>query len=174
VRWIESTLRAAGMGIALLAMTGCLSAFPLEPAPVKDIDARLTGVWRCLPSDEDATAEAATLTIRRATDRTYAITFEAKGDDTSRYDAYPTDVGGTTILNVKDLGSGTTPWDYARYSFLLPNVLQVRVVQDGLLKEVERTPAAFRDAIRRHLEDPALYGDFCVCVRARDPEPAPQ
>jgi hypothetical protein len=174
VKWIKASLQAAGLGVALLEMTGCLSTFPLEPAPGKDVDPNLPGVWRCLPSEEDAMADVATLTIRDATDRTYTVTFEVKGDDTSRFDAYATQVGDTTLVNLRELGSGTSPWDYARYSFLLPNVLQVRVVQDTLFKDVERTPAAFREAIRRHLEDPALYGDFCVCVRAKEPEPAPQ
>ena len=174
MRRFEATLGAVGVAWAALAVTGCLSTFPLEPAPAKPVDPKLTGVWRCLPSDEDATAEVATLTIRRATDRTYAVTFQAKDEDASRYDAYATKIGRATFVNLRDLDAEGAPWDYARYSFLLPDVLQVRMVQETLLRNVERTPASFREAIRLHLDDPALYGDFCVCVRAKEKESAAQ
>lgn len=158
----------------VLTTTACLSKFPLDDTPQHDIDPQLVGVWRCLPSNEDATEEAATLTVRRATQRTYAISFEAKGDDTERYDGYPSQVGNVTFVNVREVGAhpSAAPWDYARYSFLLPNVLQLRIVEDKILKDTPSSPAEFREALAHHLDDPALYADFSICVRAREDDKA--
>ena len=154
---------------ATLTAPGCLSSFPLDPSPEKPVDPRILGLWRCLPSDADASEEPATLTISQESERTYSVTFEVKGENASRYDGFSSTIRDQLLVNLHDLDPRalTSPWDYARYTLLLPNVLQIKLVRDTLLKDVEQTPAAFREVLQKHIDEDALYGDFCVCVRAR-------
>ena len=56
---------------------------------------------------------------------------------------------------------------FARYAFLRPGVLEIQLVSDTLLKGVEGSASVLRDALEKHQADPALYSDFCVCVRAK-------
>lgn len=105
--------------------------------------------------------------MARKTDRLYAVTFRAPGEDPDRYEAHASSVKGATLLNVRELDKTNTPWVFARYSFLRPGVLEVQLVSDTLLKGVEGSAAALRQALERHHTDPALYSDFCVCLRAK-------
>ena len=40
-------------------------------------------------------------------------------------------------------------------------------MSDTLLKGVEGPAPVLRDALEKHLADPALFSDFCVCLRAK-------
>lgn len=156
---------------ALLAAAACLSAacftsdVPLDKEPALDVDPALIGTWRCLPSSADS-ADVATIEVARKTDRVYAVTFRAPGEDPDRYEAHASSVKGTTLLNVRELEKTNESWVFARYAFLRPSVLEVQLVSDTLLKGVEGS-AAVRQALETHQSDPALYSEFCVCVRAK-------
>lgn len=156
---------------ALLAATAFLSAacftsdVPLDKEPALDVDPALIGTWRCLASA--AESDVATIEVARKTDRVYAVTFRAPDEDPDRYEAYASSVKGTTLLNVRELGKTNESWVFARYAFLRPNVLELQLVSDTLLKGVEGPAAVLRQALEKHQGDPALYSDFCVCVRAQ-------
>jgi hypothetical protein len=131
------------------------------------VDPALIGTWRCLPATPDSSDEAATIEVARKTDRVYAITFRAPGEDADRYEAHASSVKGTTLLNVRELEKANQSWVFARYAFLRPGVLEVQLVSDTLLKGVEGPASVLREALEKHQADPALYSDFCVCVRAK-------
>jgi hypothetical protein len=145
------------------------SDVPLDKEPALDVDPALIGTWQCLPSgpDPDSRDSVATIEVARKTDRVYAVTFRAPDEDPDRYEAYASSVKGTTLLNVRELGKRNESWVFARYAFLRPSVLEVQLVSDTLLKGVEGPAAVLRQALEKHLADPALYSEFCVCVRAK-------
>jgi hypothetical protein len=156
--------------VVFLAATGvgCYdSEVPLDKAPQASIDRALVGAWRCLPFESGGDAEATTLTVGRETDFVYAIALQEGQKEAERYEAHPSLVKGTTLLNVKDLDPRlpAKPWTLARYSLLLPDVLHVQVVGKKLLMGVERSPAAIRQALERLSERRELYQELMVCVR---------
>ena len=152
-----------------VAVGGCVFFdSPIDLTPQLGVDAALLGTWRGLPSDPDADAEPANFVVTVARDRVYAITFEEKDEEPHRYEAHASEIGTQVILNVRDLDTRfpDKPWAFARYSFLLPNVVRVELVDDESLKEVEQSPATLRNAIERLDGSAGLYADFCICVRA--------
>jgi hypothetical protein len=171
----STTVLAHNLGRILLAaaVAASLACFtsdvPLDATPALDVDPALIGTWRCLPSGPDADSEdaVAAIEVARKTDRAYAVTFRAPGEAPDRYEAYASSVKGTTLLNVRELEKTNKSWMFARYSFLRPGVLEVQLVSDTLLKGVEGPAPVVRAALEKHQADPALYSDFCVCLRAR-------
>jgi hypothetical protein len=152
------------------ASLGCFSSdVPLDKAPALYVDPALIGTWQCLPSrpDPDARDSVATIEVTRKTDRVYAVTFRAPGEDPDRYEAYASSLKETTLLNVRDLEKKNPSWVFARYAFLRPDVLEVQLVSDTLLTGVEGPASVLRAALEKHQADPALYSDFCICVRAK-------
>jgi hypothetical protein len=76
------------------------------------------------------------------------------------------------LLNVKDLKPLINrPWSFVRYSLLRHNILHVELVSDTLLKQVEDSPAALRAALQRLKGNPELFVVYCVCARAKAPDP---
>ena len=153
-------------------VVACLGCFtydvPLDATPLLDVDPALIGTWRCLPASPDSSDDTvATIEVARKTDRVYAVTFRAPGEDTDRYEAHASSVKGTTLLNVRELEKKNQSWVFARYAFLRPDVLELRLVSDTLLKGVEGPASVLREALEKHQADPALYSDFCLCVRAK-------
>jgi hypothetical protein len=159
---------AAALAAALLVSAACLTSdVPLDASPQVAIDPALLGTWRCLPAHPDSADDPATIVVERKAERVYAITFQAPGEDADHYEAHGATVKGATLLSVRELEKTTKPWVFARYAFLLPSVLQVQVVSDTLMEGVGPTALALREALEKHQADPALYSDFCVCVRAK-------
>jgi len=72
-------------------------------------------------------------------------------------------------LNVRDLDSKlpSRPWLFARYSFPLPNVLRVQIVQEDLFKSAEQTPAGYRRVLEGPAAESSSYEDYAVCIKAR-------
>jgi hypothetical protein len=139
----------------------------LDATPALDVDPALIGTWRCLPASPDTSDDAATIEVARKTDRIYAVTFRAPDEEPDRYEAHASLVKGATLLNVRELGKTNKPWVFARYAFLRPGIIEVQLVSDTLLTGVEGPASVLRDALEKHQADPALYSDFCVCVRAK-------
>jgi hypothetical protein len=161
-------IRLAAVVVLTATGVGCYdSDVPLDKAPQASIDRALVGAWRCLPFESGGNAEATTLTVGRETDQVYSITLQEGQKEAERYEAYASLVKGTPLLNVKDLDPRrpASPWTLARYSLLLPDVLHVQVVGKKLLRGVERSPAAIRQALERLSERRELYQDLMVCVR---------
>lgn len=104
----------------------------------------------------------ADLTVTRIRDRVFAVEFGDTGKKLDRYEAHASTVGGRSIVNVRDLSgtAGATPWDFAEYEFLRPDVIAIGIAGDAF-EEVEKTPAA----LRARMAQPGAFTDFCFCVR---------
>jgi hypothetical protein len=142
------------------------SAVPLDPTPQVDIDPGVAGAWRCLPPRPGPTDDPANLTVTRARDRVYAVTFDGDGGEPDRYEAHASLVKGGPVVNVRDLSPGDSrPWTFMRYTLLRPDILEVRIAAEDALKGVEPTPAALRKRIETLDGTPSLFTVYCVCVR---------
>jgi len=167
-------MRANGLllGVGVLALAGCYeSTAPLDAAPEHEIDRALLGTWRCLPSNPASDEEAASFVVASTSDRVYAISFEeGPGKEPERYEGFLSRIKDKPFLNVRQLKAKPSdkPWAFVRYAYLRPDVVQVHIVSDELLKDVEGSPESVRSALERHLEKPELLYNYCVCLRARD------
>ena len=165
-------LLAITVGFVTAVTSACYdSEVPLDPTPMKELDLALVGTWRCLGSPARADADPATFVVAKARDRVYSVAFIEEDRAPERYEAYSSLVAGVTLLNVHDLDPRfpTTPWTFARYSFLEPDVLHVWILDEALLKEfVAPTPAALRAEVERHIGNERLFTDYCVCLRATE------
>jgi hypothetical protein len=149
------------------SLAGCLFEAPVDPTQ-EALDDNLIGAWRCLPSNPELDDETATFIVAEARDRVYSVLIEVEGEAPDRYEAHRSRIGDASYLNVRDLATNAPdkPWTLARYIYLLPNVLQVQLVEDDRLKSADLSPAALRQAIERGRAD-EFFGDYCVCVRAQ-------
>ena len=174
---MKTTLAVACFAAALAG--GCYqSDVPLDPAPAVDLEEQWLGTWRCLPFNADADEEPATVRIKRGPERRYALTWQEDGGKQVRYEAFASDIDRARLWNFREVKTdgttGASSWMFVRPTLLRPGVLQAQVVDEDALKNVEASPAAVRRAISRRLSQSALFVDFCVCVRAKEPsEPTP-
>jgi len=101
--------------IPVLAGVACHSPIPIDPEPQVEIDVQLVGTWRCVhgePDDEDA---AGRVTFAAAGDREYEVTTRAE-DGLERYQAYPSVVGDSTLLNIREVDDDSSePWMFFGY-----------------------------------------------------------
>ena len=171
----ESTvnkIRVAAL-IACLLLPGCYDFdFPLDPKPEVPTDARLIGTWRCLGAAADPDEGAGTLRVERGSDTVSRWTLEGPSSDgsidKSEYEVYGSTAAGGSLLNARELGEKANgKWSFVRYSFLLPNVLRVQLVNDEPFEKVKDNAAALRREIEKRKEDPAILSDLLVCVRAK-------
>lgn len=162
--------RRGAIVVVLAALaSGCYeSAFPLDPAPVVDVDPALLGTWRCLPLDGDRDDAPATLTATRDTrPRMYDVSWQEDGGASLRYEAYASRLASATFLNVRERRDPEPPsrWFFMRTHLLRPNVLHLQVVADQAMAGVPGTAADVRATLGRRHDDATLYTDAAVCAR---------
>ena len=91
------------------------------------------------------------------------MTLLAEDEKPETYEAHVSVIDGAPILNIKE--SDSESWVFGRYQFLLPNVLQIQIVDDAAMEGKYDTPASLRQAIAQRLNNPQLFSDLCTCVR---------
>ena len=171
------TLRA-GLVMACLSFAACFEFdFPLDARPQVPVDGRLVGAWRCLGTEADLDDAPGVLRIVRRTDLISRWSFEAPSADgtteKSEYDVHGSTVPGGSLLNAIELGEKANgKWSFVRYSFLLPDVLRVQLVDDEPFKKI-RDATSLRREIEKRKDDPAIYADFMICVRPKGAKSAP-
>lgn len=160
------------MALIAMALTGgCYeSDVPLDPAPRLEVEEGWLGTWRCLPFNADADEHPATIVAKRAADRRYDIAWHEGEKPPDRYEAFASAVGEARLLNVQEVKAdgGTGKWVFVRPTLFRPDVLQLQIVNEGALKDVEKSAPAVRAAIERQVSSATLFIDFCVCVRAKE------
>ncbi len=164
-RALPGIVRAAVLAAAVAA-AGCYEdTVGIDPSPLIPIDAQLLGSWRCVgPSVNE---NAFTITVGRATERTYAVTYQETGEPDDHLSAFISKVKETTFLNISKQGQAGPPrWNVLRVVLLRPDVAELRIVEDTLLKGV--APAALHATIERQLSNPKLLDARppVVCVRS--------
>lgn len=163
---------ARALAVIAMALTGgCYeSDVPLDAAPRLEVDTAWLGTWRCLPFNADADEQPATIVAKGAADRRYDIAWQEGEKPPDRYDAFASAVGEARLLNVQEVKAdgATGKWVFVRPTLLRPDVLQLQIVNEGALKDVERSAPAVRAAIERQAASATLFIDFCVCVRAKE------
>lgn len=170
----------------MAAVIGCLSLpacydfdFPLDAKPQVPVNARLVGTWRCLGVQSDVDEGSGTLRVVRRSDTMTRWTFDSPSSngspDKSEYDVHGSTIAGGALLNALELGEKANgKWNFVRYSFLLPDVLRVQVVNDEPFEKVKGNAVSLRQEVEKKRDDPAIYSDFMICVRAQaSPSPAP-
>jgi hypothetical protein len=166
------TVRAAVLVVGVGMLGGCYDFdAPLDPDPTRALDPALLGTWRCLPFDEGADQEPANFVFAASTrERFYSIAFEPG----ERFEAHASEVAGRSFLNVRQVepAGQERSWMFARYAFLLPDVLHLELVKNTRLRGVEETSASLRAALERLDGQGEPYENFCVCVRAKTQEAA--
>ncbi len=158
--------------IACLSLPACYDfEFPLDQKPQVPVDARLVGVWRCLGVQAALDDDPGVLRIVRRTDTTSRWSLETSSSDgtpeKSDYDAHGSTVPGGALLNALEVGGKANgKWNFVRYTFLLPNVLRIQLVNDEPFAEV-KDAAALRRQVEKRRDDPSIYTDFMICVRPK-------
>jgi hypothetical protein len=176
------TLRAA-LVVSCLFLPACYDFdFPLDEKPQVPVDTRLLGSWHCLGVESDLDEGAGVLRITRRTDTIFRWTLEAPSAhgtrDHSVYDVHGSSMPGGSFLNTLEVGEKANgKWNFVKYSFLLPHVLSIQIVDDKPFEKAKASAALLRKEVEKRRNDPTIYSDLLVCVRAKpsaSPEPTPK
>jgi hypothetical protein len=165
--------RPAALLAGALMLTACYDfEAPIDPAPTLPLDPALLGTWHCLaPGQGDEKPMTLAFAAAERED-VYSIVAGEGSEAPDRYEAHGSEVVGHTLLNVFDPKAPGQAWNLVRYSFLMPQVLRLEIVDDRPLADVEPTSWALREALERRDGSDGLYDDFCVCVRVKTDEAA--
>ena len=173
----RGALAAVLMGLAFGA---CYEFdFPLDPKPQVPVDAPLIGAWRCLAASADLDEPPLTLRIEQKSQWIMNWSTESRSSDgvteKDGYEVHGSSLKGGALLNVRELGERADDrWSFVRYTFLLPYLLRLQVVDDEPFAKEKGSAKALRQALEKRRNDPVIYGDLCVCLRVKtSPVPSP-
>ena len=97
----------------------------------------------------------------------YTSVFQADDEQPETYETHTSLVKGQPLLNIRDGGEPAT-WVFGRYLLLLPNVLQIQIVDADGLEGMYETPADLRQALEQQLDNLKLFSDLMTCVRIKN------
>ncbi|MGE0358108.1 MAG: hypothetical protein AB7P08_14485 [Burkholderiales bacterium] len=152
--------------IALLSLAflgGCYeSSAPLGPAEQAVVNPEFLGTWTCRGAGKDE--GAATLLVVAFDSSRYYLEYRDK-EETTRWAAHPSVVGGVLLHNVRELkdDSRATKWVFLRALTPTASTLLLSLVKDDDLKKLSE-PDAHRE-IRRRVNDESLYKPWRTCTR---------
>ena len=151
--------------VSLAFLAGCYeSSAPLGPAERGMVDPELLGTWTCRSEAKDG--GTATLVVVAYDASRYYLEWRDK-EETSRWAAHSSIVGGGLLHNVRELKADgrETKWVFMRALTPAPSQLLLSLVKDDDLKSLAE-PQAHRE-IRRRLGDESLYSPWANCRRAQ-------
>jgi hypothetical protein len=152
---------AIGLSLALLG--GCYeSATPLGSAEHGMVNPEFLGTWACRDAAKDT--KVATLLVVAFDSSRYYLEWRDK-DETTRWAAHSSIVGGALLHNVRELKADgrDRKWIFMRVLAPTESQLLLAVVKDDELKKLGE-PEAFRE-IRRRVRDESLYKPWATCQR---------
>lgn len=77
----------------------------------------------------------------------------------AEYDVHGSTVKGGALFNARELGEKADgKWNFVRYSFPLPHVLRIQLVDDEPFEKVMNAND-LRQAVEKRVDDPAIYTD---------------
>jgi hypothetical protein len=168
----STAARIASLLIVVGVSSACYeSSVPLS-SPTSGLDSKLLGLWRCVPGDKTS-ADSAKLRIVAFDEHQYFADWtdddRANDDQVTRYRAYASVIGSTTLLNVQELKDTTAArgrWMFLRYVLPSADRLTLSVAQDDLVKGAN--DAARLDAVRKGASGPEIFGRaVALCTRQR-------
>ena len=174
---MKISLAAALAGCCLLP--GCYEFdSPLDLKPRVKVDEKLPGPWRCFGTEDSADEAPFILNVEKRNDTTTAWMVESVSGDgskeTSGYEAFGSTVSPGHLLNLRETGEKASGmWTFVRYSFLLPHLMRVELIEDKPFEKVQKNQIALRSAIEKRLNDPTIFTEFCLCVRAKKKATSP-
>ena len=149
--------------LTLPFLGGCYeSSAPLGPAEQAVVNPELLGTWTCRGTTKEESA--GTLLVVAFDSSRYYLEYRDK-EETTRWAAHPSVVGGVLLHNVRELkdDSRATKWVFLRALTPSPSMLLLSVVKDEDLKKLGE-PDAHRE-IRRRVNDESLYQLWRTCAR---------
>ena len=150
--------------LSLAFLSGCYeSSTPLGPAERGMVNLELLGTWVCRDAAKEA--NVATLLVVAFDSSRYYVEWRDK-DETTRWAAHSSIVGGALLHNVRELKADgrDTKWVFMRVLTPTESQLLLWVVKDDDLKKLSE-PEALRE-IRRRVRDESLYKPWATCQRA--------
>lgn len=149
--------------LSLVVLSGCYeSATPLGPAERGMVNSEFLGTWNCRNAADEA--NVATLQVVAFDSSRYYLEWRDK-DETTRWAAHSSIVGGALLHNVRELKADgrDTKWVFMRVLSPTESRLLLAVVKDDDLKKLGE-PEALRE-IRRRVRDESLYKPWAACQR---------
>lgn len=158
--------RFAGAALLLAlgeTLSGCYESSRPLARPGAAYDRAVLGQWNCVPDPLGKPDDRATLMVWPFDESQYYAEW-TEGPNTTRYRAFGSRIGTTTLLNVREMkiGSDDAKWAFVRYRFE-GDRLRIAVVKDDAVHG--GTEAAKLEDIRRRAAGNALYQSFAVCSR---------
>jgi hypothetical protein len=160
---VRSSAIARVIVLSLVFLSGCYeSATPLGPAERGMVDAELLGTWSC--RDAASEANVAALRVVAYDPSRYYLEWRDK-DETTRWAAHSSIVGGALLHNIRELKTDgrDTKWVFMRVLSPTESQLLLAIVKDDELKKLGE-PQALRE-IRRRVKDESLYRPWATCQR---------
>ena len=167
----ESMSSRAFAGVVLVSLAllgGCYeSATPLGPAERGMVNPDLLGTWSCREATKEA--KAATLLVMGFDSSRYYLEWRDK-DETTRWAAHSSIVGGALLHNVKELKADgrDAQWVFMRALTPTESQLHLALVKSDDLKKLSEQEA-LRE-IRRRVKDESLYKPWASCERVVSPQ----
>jgi len=163
---IIGTAKWAGVVLSLAFLGGCYeSPTPLGPADRGMVNPELLGSWTCRDASKDK--DVATLLVVAFDSSRYYLEWRDK-DETTRWAAHSSIVGGVLLHNVRELkpDGRDTKWVFMRALTPTDARLQLALVKDSdELKKLSE--AQVLREIRRRVRDESLYQPWANCERSQ-------
>lgn len=148
---------------SLALLGGCYeSNVPLGPAERNAIDPELLGTWTCKREAEPA--KGATLLVVAYDASRYYLEWRDP-EETTRWAAHSSIVGGALLYNVRELkpDGRATKWVFLRALTPADSQLRLALVKGEPLKDLGEAQALAE--LRRRASDESLYEPWASCKR---------
>jgi hypothetical protein len=149
--------------VSLVFLGGCYeSSTPLGPADRGLVNPELLGTWVCRDAKEK---DVATLVVVAFDPSRYYLEWRDK-DETTRWAAHSSIVGGVLLHNVRELkpDGRDTKWVFMRALTPAQSRLQLSLVKESDEFKKLGEPEVLRE-IRRRVQDESLYQPWATCQR---------
>lgn len=159
--------------MSLLATPACYDFdFPLDVKKDVKVDEKLLGTWTCLSTENESDGSRLNLTVTKQDAATTSWLAESVSNDGVKegttFEMYGSTLTPGRFLNARDIGEKSDgKWSFIRYSFLLPHVMRIELVNDEPFKNVPKNQAVLRSSIQKRMGDASIFSEYCVCVRSK-------
>jgi hypothetical protein len=137
-----------GLIVSCLICGSCQYEVPITAKPTRKIDERFLGNWI---SKDEKSGEIVRMKVAKLDDDSYVVFF-----DKDLYRAYHSDVAGTPFVSVQDLDSKERKYSYSEWKLNDDGTLVGRAVNDKVVPDETKDPAAVQKLLEKNLKNPEL------------------